>query len=57
MIQATLEEGIKDQTTAQAFLARNIKVPPNTRMQLTVEVHSPPTDDYIIVPVRNGVPV
>ena len=57
MIQATLEEGIKDQTTAQAFLARNIKMPPNTRMQLTVEVHSPPTDDYIIVPVRNGVPV
>jgi hypothetical protein len=59
VIQATLEEGSKDQPTAQAFLARNIKVPPNTSMLLTVEVYSPwpPTDDYIIVPVRNGVPV
>ena len=59
VIQATLEEGSKGQPTAQAFLARNIKVPPNTSMLLTVEVYSPwpPTDDYIIVPVRNGVPV
>ena len=56
VIQATLEEGSKDQPTAQAFLARNIKVPPNTSMLLTVEVYSPPTDDYIIVPVCNGVP-
>jgi hypothetical protein len=57
VIQATLKEGSKDQPSSQAFLARNIKVPPNTSMLLTVEVYSPPTDDYIIVPVCNGVPV
>lgn len=57
VIQATLEEGSKDQPSARECLARNIKVPPNTSMLLTAEVHSPPTEECIIVPVRNGVPV